>query len=197
MNVFIILLGCNIFSILLDRINSSLEFIENNYNIVINDDIKNNLTNKNIAMEKINLTQITWFLSGGIKNNLINSKSEASIMKYQIDNNITLKYNLKKKNLIQWNYVLDELSTNTAENLIRASQYLNTTSEFFDLIYIVTSKYHKKRAEYMLKLIDSSKNFKWILGNLEENNSEFMEKIHMKNVKNDVLNALKKISINK
>ncbi len=53
MNIFIILLGCNIYSILLNRIDFTLYFINNNY-----------YSNNN---NKIN---ITLFLSGGVKQNI-------------------------------------------------------------------------------------------------------------------------------
>jgi hypothetical protein len=39
----------------------------------------------------------------------------------------------------------------------------------------------------------SNINVKWILGNKKEENSEYMERIHMLNVKDDVLNAYNKI----
>jgi hypothetical protein len=81
-------------------------------------------------------------LSGGIKNNFEGAKSGANIMKSQIDDIINFKYNsycsnninstdytdskqnncerrkINTKNMFEWDYVLDEKSTNTVENFI-------------------------------------------------------------------------------
>jgi len=204
-SIFIILLGCNIYSILINRIETSINFIENNF--------------KNEEEE----TKITWFLSGGIKNNFIETRSEASIMKSHIDNHIETKYNIDsittfthessifsidskysmgidgqiesktyknvKKSNISWEYILDEKSTNTAENFIIASNYLNITSNPYDKIFVVTSDFHFVRANYMLSLIDMSKKFEWILADMELDDSKHWEQIHIKNVFSDVQKA--------
>ena len=138
---------------------------------------------------------ITWFLSGGIKNNFKGAKSEASILKSQIDISINLKYIDIVDKKINWNFVLDEKSTNTAENFIWASQFLNTTTQIFDDIYVVTSDYHFVRASRMLKMIDPSRNFKWILGNIEEKDSRYWESIHIQNVKSDIAKAQIKLQV--
>ena len=74
-NIFIILLGCNIYSILMNRLETSFNHI---YSL-------NNSVNK-----------ITWFLSGGIKFNHPGAKSEASIMKSYIDKIIDTDFSKKK-----------------------------------------------------------------------------------------------------
>jgi hypothetical protein len=48
----------------------------------------------------------------------------------------------------------------------------------------------------MLNLIDPSKNFKWILGDLEEKDSRYWESIHINNVYTDVSKAKMSNSIN-
>lgn len=217
MNIMFLLLGCNIYSILLNRLETSIKFIESinyddltqsflNYNdIVSNLDLKNITQTQNKIKNKI---EITWFLSGGVKNNFANIdiKSEASVMKSQIDNIINLKYNTNKNtqnsNVInfnhsyfEWNYVLDEKSTNTAENFIWASHFLNTSSKSFDLIYVITSNFHYQRANQMLKLIDPSRNYKWILGELEETDSRYWESLHIKNILSDVNKAKDKLKL--
>lgn len=189
-----IVLGCNIGSILLNRLETSFRFIEqtlgNNVCITSNpltdffDSTKSNSNSNH---------HITWFLSGGIKNNFIDAKSESSILKSQIDNNISLKYKDIGDEKINWDFVLDEKSTNTAENFIWASHFINTTEKIFDDIYVVTSDFHFPRANEMLKMIDPSKNFKWILGNLEENDSRYWESIHTRNVRSDVAKARVKL----
>jgi hypothetical protein len=169
-NILLILLGCNILSILNNRLDTSFKFIDEHFSA--NTD-----------------TKFTWFLSGGIKNQFDGAESEASIMKYQIDNIINLKYN----NKYLWDFVLDKKSTNTAENFFWASKFLNSTSKSFDSIFVVTSSFHFKRAQSMLNMIDSSKNFNWILGDLEEKDSRYMETIHIKNVYSDVSKAKSKL----
>lgn len=194
MNILMILLGCNINSLLINRLETSFMFIEQNLNKNIS---PNNLTNffdSNNSNSNSN-PYITWFLSGGIKNNFKGAKSEASILKSQIDNTISLKYNESVNKKINWDFVLDEKSTNTAENFIWASQFLNTTTQFFNDIYVVTSDFHFQRANQMLKMIDPSRNFKWILGNLEEKDSRYWETIHIRNVESDVTKARLKLQV--
>lgn len=201
MNILLILLGCNVYSILLNRLEASFKFIDDNINNV------NTIAYPNPNLNTINTTintihsifeqnKITWFLSGGIKNNYLETKSEASIMRSKINDIINFRYNLdmyQNKEKLGWNYVLDEKSTNTAENFIWASHYLNTTDETFDTVYVITSTFHFKRAQLMLNLIDPSRTFKWILGDLEENDSRYWESIHLNNVDSDVSIAKSKL----
>lgn len=199
MNILLILLGCNIESILMNRLEASFRFIENDLHSANELCIVSNPLMDLFELQNTPTTQITWFLSGGIKNNFKGAKTEASILKSQIDNNISLKSTNDIDTTIQtqfegikWNFVLDEKSTNTAENFIWASQFINTTSVFND-IYVVTSDFHYQRASRMLKLIDPSRNFKWILGDLEEKDSRYWESIHIQNVESDVAKARVKL----
>ena len=132
---------------------------------------------------------VDWFLSGGIKNSnqLSTARSEASIMHESINKYISNQADLSSN--INWNYILDEKSTNTAENFIRASTYINSTIIQYEQIYVVTSEFHYLRASKMLGLIDSSKNFKWILADKEFADSRYWESIHIKNVEADVEKA--------
>jgi hypothetical protein len=155
-----ILLGCNIRSLLMDRIFTSINFIENNLD---------------------NFSKITWYLSGGIK--FDGELSEASIMQNELQN-LILNKNLTQT--IAYNYILDEKSKNTAENFYRSSNYLNISKENYDEIYIITSKFHYNRAKLMMSLIDSSRNYEWILGDMQQRDSFYWENIHIKNVENDV-----------
>ena len=193
-----ILLGCNIYSILLDRLETSIKFIEYNTNI------KTNVCSSNPLIYPYStdlfeipnpLTKITWFLSGGIKNNFDGAKSEASIIKSQLDKSIDLYFNTSSSKQIEMDYVLDEKSTNTAENFIWASQFLNTTFQEFDSIYVVTSAFHHERASVMFKLIDPSRNYNWILGNVEEKDSRYWETKHIVNALSDVEKAKAKLNL--
>jgi hypothetical protein len=161
-NIFIILLGCNIYQILNDRIETSIKFA-------------NNLDDK---------IDITWFISGGIKDKNKNNGLEADLMKEILIKNQT-NYN--------WNYIMDIKSTNTAENLFRASKTLNDTMVIYRDIYIVTSEYHYERVKRMMEIIDSSKEYKWILSQKELQNSKNLERIFMNNILNDIQNAKIKI----
>ena len=193
-SILLILLGCNIRSILLDRLETSIKFIEQFIQSDANTSHVVSLNSFEVSNPQI---KITWFLSGGIKNNLEGAVSEASILKSQIDNNINLKSTnaLTKTQFdgIEWNFVMDEKSTNTAENFIWASHFLNTTTQSFDDIYVITSNFHFQRASRMLELIDLSRNFKWILGEIEEKDSRYWEKIHIRNVETDVVKARTKL----
>jgi vancomycin permeability regulator SanA len=155
-SVLLILLGCNITSLLMDRITTAINFIENNHH---------------------NFNKITWYLSGGIK--FDGDLSEASIMKNELEKTIENKY-------IDYHYILDEQSKNTVENLFKASNYLNTSQVYYDDIFIITSKFHYKRAKLMLTYIDQSRNYSWILGDMQQSDSLYWESVHIRNVLNDI-----------
>ena len=193
MNLLIILLGCNIFQILQDRLDAMFKFTSN--------------TDLLVSMyDKLN---ITLFLSGGIKNKYNGAESEASLMRNLIGSYVNLKLvnnNLNqygqqdyeknyKSNLIQWNFVLDEESTNTAENFVRASKFLNLSSLVYNDVYVVTSEFHKPRAKSMLDLVDNSREYKWILGKYSQPDSEYWESIHIQNIYQDINKAKKSIGI--
>jgi hypothetical protein len=196
MNVLIILLGCNIYSILLNRIITTLNFIESlNKKNCSNNFLKFSNESKN-NFAQLETFNITWFLSGGIKFKNTHSQSEAIIMKNYIENYINLRLNTTELNInLNWKYIIDEQSTNTAENLIRASNFLNQTTNYFDSIYISTSDYHYERAYQMINLIDNYHKYKWILADQEENNSREMEQIYIKNINLDVSTAMTKLYI--
>jgi len=170
MKIFIIFLGCNIFNILLDRVDTFSNFIKNNY------------------LNNIDHNEITLFLSGGIKNlDLLKetepeTETEADIINYHIKKIIDNNNNTN----LNWNIILDKKSTNTVENFIKASEFINISSIQYDKIYIVTSNFHYKRAKMILDIIDNSKNYEWILGNLELEYSRYWENIHIKNIFSDI-----------
>ena len=159
-SVLLILLGCNITSLLMDRVMTAINFIENNQH---------------------NFNKITWYLSGGIK--FEGEMSEASIMKKKLENVIEAR-NLDE--YIDYHYILDEKSKNTAENFYRSSLFLNVSQEIYDDIYIITSNFHHDRAKLMMSYIDSSRNYGWILGNKQQLDSLYWESVHIQNVVNDV-----------
>ena len=207
-NILLILLGCNIKDILLNRIEVAGQFLQNSINI------------KN--------TQIDWFLSGGIKFAHPNAESEAIIMQrliktklanvygqdqcqshyqshyqsqyqsqYQSHYQNNYKYKNYEENICQglsnWNFILDTKSTNTAQNFVRASLYYNQTSYKYSDVYIITSAFHKERANKLMNYIDPTNQFKWILGLTELADSRHMEQIHIKNVYSDYIGAIQSI----
>jgi len=161
--ILIILLGCNIYNLLLDRIEVAKLFVQQ----------------QNPA------TNVDWFLSGGIKNPSDNSvETEASIMKRLIQKEIS------PADGTRFNFILDTESTNTAQNFVRASVYLNSTRDSYSNVYIVTSDFHSKRAQTLMNYVDPTYDFEWILGPMELHDSRRMENIHMKNVYSDYMGAM-------
>lgn len=163
-SILLILLGCNITSLLMDRVITAINFIENNQS---------------------NFNKITWYLTGGIK--FEGEISEASLMNAKLESLIEER-NLNR--IIRFQYILDEKSKNTAENFYRSSNYLNVSQEQYDDVFIITSKFHYSRAQLMMSYIDSSRTYNWILGNMQQKDSLYWENIHIKNVVSDVENLL-------
>lgn len=184
MNILIILIGCHIQSLLNDRINTTVN--------VVNDMAYHNTSFNEFENEivysrcSIHQPSVTWFLSGGIKykDDNINQKSEAEIMMELIQTHNNGNFN--------WNFELDIETTNTAENFIMVNRYIEKEGEMqYDDIYVATNDFHYKRAKMIADLV-SINNYNWILGTAELFDSRRWERIHIKNVENDVMNALTK-----
>jgi hypothetical protein len=166
MNILLILLGCNISYLLNDRINTAINFVG-----------------------KFNQTNVDWFLSGGIKNPNEDTITEAEKMAQQISRQEEFYTNILTGN--KWKYIYDRQATNTAENFIMAKNYIN---HIYDEVYVITSKFHYNRANKIAEqILDIDP--KWILGDAELHDSLYWEKIHIRNVDNDVRNALHKYSM--
>jgi len=130
-----------------------------------------------------NYSKVDWLLSGGIKPNTGNTITEAEQMATQISMNEPA-YSIEG----EWNYILDTEATNTAENFIRAR---NIDLTKYDEIYIATSTFHYERAAKIASLIiEDSHKINWILADQKEKDSEYWEKIHIRNVEADVRRAL-------
>ena len=129
---------------------------------------------------------VDWFLSGGIKNPTESTVSEAEKMAHMIcpddracpDN---------------WTFVYDTVATNTAENFILANRQLNLTT--YSDIYVVTSNFHKNRAKTIADKIITNNKFIWALSDLKLSDSEYWEKIHIKNVDADVKKAIRRFQL--
>jgi uncharacterized SAM-binding protein YcdF (DUF218 family) len=166
MNILIILLGCNISYLLQDRITTAVQFAGN-----------------------LNETNVNWFLSGGIKNPLEDKITEAEKMAQKI---LELEYVYSYEySGNKWNYIYDVEATNTAENFIMVKKYLEETPIEYSEIVVVTSDFHYNRANKIAgKIIDSK--ISWVLSDGELHDSRYWEKIHIKNVDDDVIKAKKK-----
>ena len=165
-NILLILLGCNISYLLQDRIDTAVQFAA-----------------------IFNETNVNWFLSGGIKNPLEDRITEAEKMaKKIIESEYIYSHKLSGS---KWQYIYDTEATNTAENFIMVQKYLEETSIEYSEIVVVTSDFHYNRASKIAeKIID--KEISWVLSDRELHDSRYWEKIHIKNVDDDVNKAKKK-----
>jgi hypothetical protein len=168
MHILLILLGCNISYLLNNRIDTAINFVG-----------------------KLNETNVDWFLSGGIKNPDQDTVSEAEKMAKQISRFDENRHYNKMTN--KWNYVYDTVATNTAENFIMVKKFLKNANKEYNEIYIITSEFHHNRANEIAKQILDI-NPKWILGNAKLDDSDYWEKIHIKNVDADVKKAIQKFN---
>lgn len=165
MKFLIVMLGCNVLELLKGRMKTGINFALNERNV-----------------------EFDWFLSGGIKNPGESVVSEAYKMSQMISNSDEFTYGSSKEH---WNYVLDEASTNTAENFIMLKNMLEANPGKYSKVYVVTSDFHFKRAEMFANKIIENNKFNWILDDLELHDSRYWETIHIRNVDNDINKALK------
>ena len=168
--ILIIILGCNIPNILNDRVNTIAYYV-------------NNMTRTKPS--QTNSVEFDWILTGGYKgDNPNNLPTEAEIMKTQLQNYTFEKYNFT-------NYLIDRNSTNTVENFLFASKYLEANN-YYDSVYIVTSDFHYTRANMILTKIIPNNDFKWILSKEEDLDSRYWERVHVQNIDSDIAKAYSK-----
>ena len=156
-----VVLGCAIDYLQDDRINSALDYAANLDN------------------------QVSWFLTGGIKNAIDNTQqTEAARMVVKLHSN---------------QVVLDETATNTAENFANLRKHIieQYGHDTLPQIVITTSAFHKNRAEKIFNGVFMQNdeiviNPVWNLGQQACPTCWTDEHIHMRNVDNDVKNALNK-----
>ena len=167
MRILIILLGCHIARLLNGRIEAAVELASSYHQ------------------------QVDWLLSGGIKHTNIGANSDASITEAE-----QMVAQISKKEpaygTSEWNYILDTKTTNTAENFLRLRDMDITV---YDEVYIATSEFHYERAAKIASLIidnDLTK-INWILAEQKEPDSEYWERIHIRNVAADVRRALQQL----
>ena len=170
--ILIVLLGCNVNFLMEDRLSTAVNFA-NNYAFDSNPFIPN--------------SSIDWILSGGIKNPSETNISEAEKMADFIKRH--------ESNDSDWEYYLDDRSTNTAENFVAVKKHINSYKKIgidYSNVYIVTSGFHYERAKKFADILVPDNHFNWILGTKKELSSDYWEKIHIKNVDSDIIKLFNK-----
>jgi uncharacterized SAM-binding protein YcdF (DUF218 family) len=122
------------------------------------------------------------FVSGGVKHAFMSGDdTEACKMSAQIS---------AENEDIQ--IVMDENARNTAENFVNLKKWMNSNFDENDLprIVISTSDFHKKRAESIFKGILPDIVPTWNLSESKCSSCWNDERIHMRNVQNDIRLAL-------
>jgi len=120
-----------------------------------------------------------WYLSGGVKGCVENEITEASNMRGYIN---------EKTNKI----ILDNNATNTAENFVNLKRWLSIkykSNEEYEIV-ITTSEYHKVRALKIFEGIFKNQVVNWNLSKEACPSCWSDEITHMKNIENDIKNAL-------
>lgn len=158
-----ILLGCNVPSLLDGRIKKAVDYA--------------NAT----ATANANVTQIDWFLSGGIKNPAEDTVTEAEKMMHAISS---------ANNATAWSFIRDDVATNTAENFIMVENTVDLSN--YNDVYVITSDFHHARAKKIADKVIAGNEFKWLLAPEELHDSRYWERVHIRNVDADVNTARRK-----
>lgn len=129
--------------------------------------------------------EVDWFLSGGYTSDVTQSESikmKTIISRYRLENST-------------WNYILDQNSVNTSENLVQLEVFLDTINYSYETMMLVTSGFHEKRAKKMISMLSKLNKYNWdfVSGTLSFHDSYYWESIHIKNVESDIKKALIKI----
>jgi uncharacterized SAM-binding protein YcdF (DUF218 family) len=162
--VLIVVLGCNVHFLLHDRITTAVHFANHWLGPAYGD----------------KTAEVHWFLSGGTKTQRTRN-TEAERMQRLI-----LQAGGKGR------FVLDTLSANTAENVVRAVSFIEQQQGVYTQVYFVTSAFHHTRAKLMVDTLSPGNNFHWILSPLQEPSSLYWESVFMRNVQQDLVDALSK-----
>tara|TARA_B100000900_G_C20563510_1_gene709994 strand:+ start:1074 stop:1580 length:507 start_codon:yes stop_codon:yes gene_type:complete len=125
---------------------------------------------------EINNHSIKLYLSGG-KKNPTSYISEADFMYKEI---IKVYPNIE--------IYIDRTATNTAENFVNFSKWLYNNPT--DKVIINTSDFHKNRAQHMVNSIFKNIDTQWNLSHSKCKWCWDAELVHLKNINNDINNAL-------
>jgi hypothetical protein len=129
--------------------------------------------------------EVEWFLSGGFTCD--KQISEAKKMEIIISN-----YRLENST---WNYILDQNSKNSSENLVYLELFLNRLDYSYERMMLVTSGFHVNRVKKMISMLSKLNKYNWdfVSGTLSFHDSDYWETMHIKNAELDIKNALTKI----
>ena len=129
--------------------------------------------------------EVDWFLSGGFTSD--KQISEAKKMEIIISN-----YRLENST---WNYILDQNSKNSSENLVYLELFLNRLDYSYERMMLVTSGFHVNRVKKMISMLSKLNKYNWdfVSGTLSFHDSDYWETMHIKNAELDIKNALTKI----
>ena len=133
--------------------------------------------------------EVVWFITGGVKNAIAGNlqSSESEQMREKIDKT---QYNND-------NIILDDKARNTAENFAYLAKWLlgtyGTTKKDYEIV-ITTSDFHQERASMIFngifKKTNTNAKIQWNLSKTESCSYCWSdERIHMRNVEQDVNNA--------
>ena len=178
--ILIILLGCNIANILNDRVETAFDLIQN---LTFNDNLKNKY-------------EFDMILTGGNKDiHSLNTITEAEKMRKKFNSKIKQNDFIKNYN---FNYLIDSESTNTVDNIFFVNNYLEK-NDYYDSIYIITSKYHQPRVKIIWDKITQSNDFNinWVLAQEETHDLVYWETIHTNNVNSDIEKTINKNNLKK
>ena len=129
--------------------------------------------------------EVDWFLSGGFTSDVTQSESkkmEKIISNYRLENST-------------WNYILDQNSKNSSENLVYLELFLNRLDYSYERMMLVTSGFHVNRVKKMISMLSKLNKYNWdfVSGTLSFHDSDYWETIHIQNVESDIKKALSKI----
>ena len=122
-----------------------------------------------------------FLFSGNRYNYKRNLRTEADSLQ-----RMAIKYGVQDSRII-----LEKYSTNTAENAAYSSKIIK--EHMFDKCIIVTSKYHKERAQKIFGSFFFDINHLWKFSKKACPSCKTDELIHLKNVNSDVSKAKKKL----
>jgi hypothetical protein len=164
--ILVVVFGCNVDFLLEDRVDAGV----------------------NYALTQDNETVVHWLLSGGVKNPMESSVTEA----VKMTEVISRRNNEERR---KWTYILDEDSTNTAENLVKVKAWISNLNQSYHQIVFVTSAFHKQRASIIAnEIFEGEISYDWVLSPMELPDSRYWEGVHTQNARKDARNAKSKCS---
>ena len=155
--ITILVLGSHIDNLLQDRMKTAIDF----------------------AKKQPEDVEITWYLTGGIKN--------------KMDSLIQTNEAEKMKNMLsskKWNYIIENKAQNTAENFAYFRHWVEKQVD--SEIYVATSSFHHERAKKILDGIIPNYRYTFLLGQLDYPSCNSDELVHSRNIRNDIRNAIEK-----